>query len=1664
MDHLIRGGRHQRLVSASNAASRERPKADINNEERSHTDNSNLIGQPTKKDWSELHKASGLDDDNDNIISSSSVVVNNKGILPREIYYNRESTKKLAKPEQASIEEKTSQTLANGVDMASNERLTMLEEPIARQRNAAKRLLGGTHLPISSSAGSSSLDSNRSRQTMQQTSRDNQYPIKPPLFAATSDQQTLLAPVNSTNSQQLLILTFFGGFVTFLLFLLLALILHNWFFARRKRRHLAGGKWWLRMWPITRSRSQQRPTTCEDSPGKISSVLNEDFGCVSGERVQLVERRPMKPSSDETHDDKGMSGEHLLRSSPLEDEQDMISEARLERIQTATVPSDRDEKRSSTMVILRRKLANNSFLSYGRPKVRLIGECVRKFIDEEAEEMRTRQAKISSASNLSWRNRLPAYFSKTREISSNEVAVDIGEPTANDSDLNTTNKNDNEHTNASTPVQVGSTATGELINGSDRVSAISSSGQTGDNVINPDSVTTSPGLVDQRLLLAAGEQQATVKLTNNSPTIFNDTCSSTSLFSASPNVFADSSSNPASQNNDSSPWPCNALDWQQLRSRAAQKDFFGASRDGCNSGLDYLRSKSHTNTPMQCYNPTGGPQAVCRPCCASVSPSALNQTTSSEQICCQQQQQLTYQTTSSFSNNNNNKPRAIDLLQLGNAADANFYRAETGADKYSCSDRSRGLSNHLRRQYENYYDDEQDDAYRRLTANIGMDFELGFNHHHNHHHHSVSALNYYATEGASTHLNNVLHLAPTCKAPTCLQHLNHGRLNEQHPLLVPPNLPEQNQASPDMLHHHDQQYHQPRGAIQEDYSCCQPRADQASFAQTCEISDKLPFNPPQRQRSCSDQQQMPNTSDTGYLFKIDGGSAGELLTSSASTSLGGSDSGFMLPNGQLVYSNMLRQQAVCSNPLCACQVAGSAGPSAQQVAPANLPVGPPMSIVIQQPSMATPPPPLLNQSTDNSAGASPIDQARLSEAASGDKVIKQDGYNKQEVPSDISNNSSKINEASLGISMGNNNSLPSGSKSTSPTIIRPRWKHRRYQLNQKRQTDLSASCAPSHPNNLIPRRVSIAGDQLSVRTITNSAINSRDASSSPASQQQPLLFQHRASLASEGGWPQENQLRFNQNQHRYQHHLQQQQQQQHYHRHSEAPQSDHSHRPSDASLYDPQSCATKSSYSSSNGSSSGICISGSTCATNTPTTGVFPYSSFATNFSKTDQDELATHLNLANAPTTALCNAYTLQQFSNSPYQLSMNQMMAAQHLMTDLTSTESSGCHIQASASRKYSLPVQLETTHSVERLSPGDCANRLLFERNLQRVDSFNLNPSAAQASQVHYLQNDRILPGSAVVAHIGAHRQQLDANSQRIEQQRRQLEGSRRGSQTITRQSSFWHEDDSIDSIFSLATSGIAGLQSNDGSQFDVNNLQLDEKDIHSKEECCNMDQQQAAQRRGSNQRPSISSLVLSGDSIESIKLRPTAAGDADQAESPRQDDPVGDPVGLASADNSRPLPGSSSQPKQSRSSESRNSHAQKSGIAHLRNRLSSSSITSSTTSSPSPDSSRPSERILGIAPKSSSISKRHNFSKIRAGRRHSRLGGNSGSTNIDASSKTDENRRTKAKSRQSSSPRSASKPKDDCDDPELDQKQNSNEKPDSMLIDRAFASKYRFLMRT
>lgn len=213
----------------------------------------------------------------------------------------------------------------------------------------------------------------------------------------------------------------------------------------------------------------------------------------------------------------------------------------------------------------------------------------------------------------------------------------------------------------------------------------------------------------------------------------------------------------------------------------------------------------------------------------------------------------------------------------------------------------------------------------------------------------------------------------------------------------------------------------------------------------------------------------------------------------------------------------------------------------------------------------------------------------------------------------------------------------------------------------------------------------------------------------------------------------------------------------------------HHHQLNARQIYPPgQFCANKkSNYSSSAGSSSGIGFSGSQCL-NTPTTGAFPYQSFA-----------------STRPFNELILGGKMIQPSHQTF---VTEPQADWHVATTNDQQPPNEC-VQYDpslglTSRKFSLPVQLESK-TAGNLTASDNASKSLFAP--QRGDlSGGHSPTSLKVAQAFKLDQTN---------------DQLSHKISSINQ--KSAEQYRRSSQTITRQSSFWLEDPCADLITSTQT---------------------------------------------------------------------------------------------------------------------------------------------------------------------------------------------------------------------------------------------------------------------
>lgn len=291
--------------------------------------------------------------------------------------------------------------------------------------------------------------------------------------------------------------------------------------------------------------------------------------------------------------------------------------------------------------------------------------------------------------------------------------------------------------------------------------------------------------------------------------------------------------------------------------------------------------------------------------------------------------------------------------------------------------------------------------------------------------------------------------------------------------------------------------------------------------------------------------------------------------------------------------------------------------------------------------------------------------------------------------------------------------LPPTNQVQAPLVAR--WHHKRRSTLYTRQ----------------PRRMSI----------TEVASNQMHPSSGPvgpgARQQRHQNFlHHRASIASDGANT--------------------------FHQHP--PSGQHHYYPTVASHhYCSSQAKVASNYSSSAGSSSGLGFSGSQCL-NTPTTGAFPFGSFA-----------------VNKPFCDFLVGDRLAQTQHNP--LAGQTQPAAWHL-ANTNNFQTPECSAQnvlsPTTGRKFSLPVQLESKAACHLMPPNK--SNLLFGPQRDDVSS---KPTAALCRPLQTFN----------VTHGQSFSQPSESLGHKIISSlsiQKSLEQTRRSSQTIIRQSSFWLED--------------------------------------------------------------------------------------------------------------------------------------------------------------------------------------------------------------------------------------------------------------------------------
>lgn len=1118
--------------------------------------------------------------------------------------------------------------------------------------------------------------------------------------------------------------------------------------------------------------------------------------------VSLLTPKKRKKKNSETITQAELS---LATKAAHDDQQQMELAERRPDEQADVIQVEQPGKETQTeqpikLVALKRRLAKSSLVvaasRVAKPKVRLIGAQVRKFIDDEARELRERGQVRPDEAPSTLAGHLLSWLRSIKFTGASQQGEDL-ENNANNLQQVRVLVDQYEHNDKEDDQQAGQEGPQESPERSDELPVEVIVHNNNQNISPPSS---QPSDVHQQ-----PPEQQQCQLPADS-----QLCSPFSLVSSTSQIdsnrVATCGCSLLTANNDNNPI-------------GRSKSQSGAQSAELHLSLNGGQQVPASNQPY-------------RPCC-SVSPSSMMANPASSQQLCQ------------------HHPRQFCHQQQHQ--NANCFVANKLGDQ----------TNRIKRHYENYYDDEHEDAYRRLTASIGMQFGLSFDNH-----------------GQPAGPNN------------------HLQCHHHH-------------------HQHQQQHWQPTSSCK----CCPP---------------------------------------------------------------------VMMANSQ--------PDSSCRDPSChLCR------PSAMN--PAN------MAILVQQPSTATPPPPVPlqqaeperqldfwlsntttadDQNTDRSTGRSSgngsdqepsLASSCLTTANSADHLLANNNNNNPTtcssanlLPNQFSSNRASYHSSTSPLSSVSPTNRNNGSLNWSP---RRRFSCRTVGSQQQQHQLQHSNTNPMQTAMMMssPRRMSIAGDQ--VRNNNNKMAHLMSCQLS--NQSNPL--QHRASIASDGaqhsplaGRPRNFMMNANQ--------LAQQHQQQH-----SCASSDHLQnqlqRPSDASLYDvdsarfycsssihrPDDSNVQSNYGSSVGSSSGIGFSGSQC-TNTPTTtnttSGFPFASFASNYGDKfeqqyeqmaiDQYHLMQQRHLYNFAANQLAGSEAVQfkEQASMPSQMFPDDQLAYRQHPQARPFQPQPGAppppppaeqqHQQPPqslafcASRKFSLPVQLES-QAAERMSsdsPLHCTGGLLFQRNqLDRVDSFSVTSAAKQTHNFRQfkLQNYP-LPGEPL----------------RCSQDKQQV---RRSSQTITRQSSFWLEDNSLDSVISMTTTQQPSLDESGPILPDDSQATAAQPELVS----------------GVDQTPLVEPPILHIEQTGQSSQIPAASMSQQVAPSPTS----------SSSTNS---------PRDKRLNPFKFGPNNQTGARHHHGRTRLSSSSSTTSSTPSPDFSRPSERILQLVSKSSSISKRRLFGGRLRARRHGR----------------------------------------------------------------------------
>lgn len=859
------------------------------------------------------------------------------------------------------------------------------------------------------------------------------------------------------------------------------------------------------------------------------------------------------------------------------------------------------------------------------------------------------------------------------------------------------------------------------------------------------------------------------------------------------------------------------------------------------------------------------------------------------------------------------------------------FRFHNNGANYS---QQRNQNTHLKRHYENYYEDEHSDPYHSLTASIGMglaDLALNTNQdpriHNRHQHQNLYPCQPYSTNSINPLENSINdgvsridNTNPRPQSTGVQQAKNFLPVDDflmQAPVYKTPYISSMPITSCTMMAHsvrrdhigqHDNIATDDQGILFK--SCCQNlnvHSDQAEqYGNT--VSGETNMHHlgifPHGQHHHHHLETFSRCATKGSSM-ADTGSAGELqLSSSGSTSLGGSDSGFIQFAAGATTAGATSGSGASSRAalaVCGCQ---SHHQSTQQHHPIRLEPAPlvrpkspgnsspvpnmtaPMSILVQQPSLASRSPSpaipsLVNQENDRSGckttSTSPLEirppssgrrsgnaPERTSSNTNAENLIDKADCNIQDkvkrtlvlnhsrqhlirrtsiAGDQISRNlNSDRSSKSLGHEYNSSRAIASMAE-TRPSFVPYNHNHG----HMVHRASIASSAPQSGPHEIQQLYSQSQQHQLNQMQQTQANIQYNAGINFPGpnpistdhgmktNQQQPIMTLESGQYnytSYQNPTMVNNQSFSTGTNHNNNHHHQL-----HY-RFSDAVNPNSTSIP----LEDPTLTSIYPMYpayplnpkgsncSSSGGSSSGLGFSGTGSAcTNTPT-------SNNTFMSPSNCQPCFNWMHGDSAPSSATTisssfnPSQSLQSQLWSQYNTTSNQNAASLHKVPDLTGTmlralptlgasrdiqqryggvsstalmaaqhhsprrsinapNLQQCINQASQavrSRKFSLPVQLESQSSLDYLEKGQQFN-----------DSFFNQPDACLAASQGITSQQRLSPlenrRSTLPTEVVEATLSVDQSRQSI-----QREESRRSSQTITRQSSFWVEDGSLDSI--------------------------------------------------------------------------------------------------------------------------------------------------------------------------------------------------------------------------------------------------------------------------